>query len=684
MSFNVYRTTKGKVGEPVYAEIQATNPHTGAEYVNIFPIKEYYTNRQVIRPDILAGSFGDLRIEVRCISPTQYLGMAESDLYLLSSSGNFGVNYMKGLFGIWLQAMVLTAIGVFAGTFLSWPVALLTTIAFFVAGQLAFGFLVDFTRQAILGGGPFESLIRLLTHDNQMSDLAPTAGVVIAKTLDSLVMPVMSMLVYVVPNFQALDVSNTVADGFAVSWARSWPIPCWPWPMPCRSRSSHTSFSRTVRSPHEKQSDQEDHLRPRSSSCSSARCSPTARGLPRRRSGSDLGEAAIGQIDTGSFMMKLFLLGGFRGIVANYLWLKAEENKRDHDWDRLKSNVDLITKLQPHFLSIWTFQGWNLAYNVSVEWDAPEDKYEWIKQGIKFVQQGVDHNRRSPDLIWDTAWFYYHKLGFADESIILRRLFRDDEDEDFKTYRDPETGINVVKQDNFQLGYGWFSQVGQPGRRRSHAGQPRARRRTSRIQYVDPTPQRKGRPDDIAFRCMPAHAQTHYAAALEKMSTVGIEATFGEVAKNEWARALREWVKFGKHDFESPNVIKRNGKFVRDTIRIDDRTEPEEYKKLNENQKYWTDRWASQMNYPYWKERCKAEMTQKGVEARQLFYEGTKAYKTGDFAQAAAKFKEGLAIWKDVLKDFPVYRSRRSQQEGHRADRQALRASAPAAAREGS
>jgi len=110
----------------------------------------------------------------------------------------------------------------------------------------------------------------------------------------------------------------------------------------------------------------------------------------------DLGEAAIGQIDTGSFMMKLFLLGGFRGIVANYLWLCAEENKRDHDWDRLKSNVDLITKLQPHFLSIWTFQGWNLAYNVAVEWDAPEDKYDWIKQGIKFVQRGVDNNRPPP------------------------------------------------------------------------------------------------------------------------------------------------------------------------------------------------------------------------------------------------------------------------------------------------
>jgi len=219
MSFNVYRTTKGKVGEPVYAEIQAINPRTGREYAgDIFPIKEYYTNRVFLPAWILAGSSGALRIEIRCLSPTQYLGMAESDLYLLLPPGNFGVNYMKGLFGVWLQAMVLTAIGVCAGTFLSWPVALLTTIAFFVAGQLAFSFLVDFTRQAVMGGGPFESLIRLLTHDNQMSELTPTAGVVLAKTLDALAMPVMSMLVYVVPNFQALDVSNMVADGYAVSW----------------------------------------------------------------------------------------------------------------------------------------------------------------------------------------------------------------------------------------------------------------------------------------------------------------------------------------------------------------------------------------------------------------------------------------------------------------------------------
>jgi hypothetical protein len=367
----------------------------------------------------------------------------------------------------------------------------------------------------------------------------------------------------------------------------------------------------------------------------------------------DLGEAAIGQIDTGSFMMKLFLLGGFRGIVADLLWLRAEEHKRDHDWDRLETTVELITKLQPHFLSIWTFQGWNLAYNVSVEWDAPEDKYTWIKQGIKFVQEGVRKNRRSPDLIWDTAWFYYHKLGFSDESIILRRLFRDDEEEGFKTYDDPVSGHPVVGNDNFKLGYGWFSRavsLVDSGANRLNSGT------VEDIRYVDPTPQRKGRADDIAFRSMPAHAQCRYAAGLEKMSVAGIPATFGEVAKAEWGNAWNEWDKFGHYVFLSHNEVMRDGKFVRDKIMLDDIMNVDHYKDMPENQLYWTQRWSDQMNYRYWKERCQAEATTNGVVARQHFYEATRAYKTGDFPKAAERFKQGLQLWKTVMNDFPGYR----------------------------
>ena len=42
--------------------------------------------------------------------------------------------------------------------------------------------------------------------------------------------------------------------------------------------------------------------------------------------------------------------------------------------------------------------------------------------------------------------------------------------------------------------------------------------------------------------------------------------------------------------------------------------------------------------------------------ARQLFYEATRAYKTGDFPMAAEKFKEGLELWKTVMDEFPTYR----------------------------
>ena len=220
MSFTIYRTTKGRVGDPVYAEIEVENPMTNvAKFRDTFPIREYYTNKRYIPSSYLVGSLGALNVTIHCMSPTQYLGMAESDFYLLADSGNFGWNFMKGLFGIWLQAMVLTAIGVFAGTFLSWPVALLFTIAFFVAGHAAFSILRDFfLTTTLIGGGPFESLIRLLSHDNQMSDLSPTLGVVVAKTFDSLVMPVMSTMVYLIPNLGTLDVSNTVSEGFAVGW----------------------------------------------------------------------------------------------------------------------------------------------------------------------------------------------------------------------------------------------------------------------------------------------------------------------------------------------------------------------------------------------------------------------------------------------------------------------------------
>ena len=63
------------------------------------------------------------------------------------------------------------------------------------------------------------------------------------------------------------------------------------------------------------------------------------------------------------------------------------------------------------------------------------------------------------------------------------------------------------------------------------------------------------------------------------------------------------------------------------------------------------------MNYRYWKDRSLAEMSDEGVRARQLFYDGTIAYKTSDFEKAVAKFREGLDVWKALLEKHKDYKN---------------------------
>ena len=193
--------------------------------------------------------------------------------------------------------------------------------------------------------------------------------------------------------------------------------------------------------------------------------------------------------------------------------------------------------------------------------------------------------------------------------------------------------------------------------------------------YVDAPQQRKGRPGDLPFRSMPAHAQTRYALSLEKESIKGVEATFGPRAMAQWSKALDEWNVFGDHVYDAPNQVRDDrGDLVTQQVRLDQniKTNPEAYdkfittiatvttpeakKRFLENQQYWADRWADQMNYPYWKDRCMAEMEPDGTKARRLFYEGTKAYKSVNFPVAVEKFREGLNVWKELLDRHKSYR----------------------------
>ncbi len=105
-------------------------------------------------------------------------------------------------------------------------------------------------------------------------------------------------------------------------------------------------------------------------------------------------------------------LGGFRGIVADILWVRASDLQEKGKYFELVQLADWITKLEPRYAQVWTFQGWNLAYNVSVMFNAPEDRWRWVRHGIELLRdEGLKYNPGDPDVLYQLGWIFQHKIG---------------------------------------------------------------------------------------------------------------------------------------------------------------------------------------------------------------------------------------------------------------------------------
>jgi hypothetical protein len=105
----------------------------------------------------------------------------------------------------------------------------------------------------------------------------------------------------------------------------------------------------------------------------------------------------------------------------------------------------------PHFVAVWRFQAWNLSYNVSAEFDDYRKRYEWVIEGIKFLQRGIRYNDREHRLISDVGWYIAQKIGRADERKQFRQLFK--EDDDFHGTRP------LLERDNWLVGKLWFTKA---------------------------------------------------------------------------------------------------------------------------------------------------------------------------------------------------------------------------------
>lgn len=105
-------------------------------------------------------------------------------------------------------------------------------------------------------------------------------------------------------------------------------------------------------------------------------------------------------------------LGAFRGILVDILWTRATRLQEEGKYFELVQLSQWITKLEPRIPEVWAFHGWNMAYNISVLFNTPEERWRWVSNGIELIRnEGLRHNPDSAQLQWELGWFYQHKIG---------------------------------------------------------------------------------------------------------------------------------------------------------------------------------------------------------------------------------------------------------------------------------
>ena len=239
MIVRVFRTYKGSIEKGIKGSVRVRNPASGLQSDPFYFTAREFTIDSLLIPRKLASTstdggtrqvdlFQDIvadgRVEVilQCLEPAQYYGVAQADFYLRAGDGSFARNYAKSCLGLLFSMLLVTAMGVMFSTFLGGPLALFATLAVVMVGQFRefiqrlFESQVTGDSSIVPGGGPIESLYRIVTQESITVELAPSPAVQIMKTFDTFLLAPMRLLAGIFPSLSSLGTSDFVAGGFDI------------------------------------------------------------------------------------------------------------------------------------------------------------------------------------------------------------------------------------------------------------------------------------------------------------------------------------------------------------------------------------------------------------------------------------------------------------------------------------
>ncbi len=105
-------------------------------------------------------------------------------------------------------------------------------------------------------------------------------------------------------------------------------------------------------------------------------------------------------------------LGGFRGLISNFLWIRANDLQQAGKYFEMVQLASWITDLEPHYPQVWAFQAWNMAWNISVNFKDFPDRWHWVERGMELLRDdGLRYNPYELLLYQQLSWIFQSKMG---------------------------------------------------------------------------------------------------------------------------------------------------------------------------------------------------------------------------------------------------------------------------------
>jgi len=239
MALRAYRSIKGDIVSGLNGSITLRNPdNQQMESTPItFVVQEYEIaeenlpreiegtdgteTRKLSLFDDLVSADGRLEVIIKCLDSEQYLGTSVSNIYLRPAETSFAWNLTKSYGSIWLQMVMVIAFGVMFSTFLSGPVAMVATFVCVLLGFAAeqiYDIRYYMDRGESMGGGPVESMVRLLRQDAMTTELdVDSVANKVIKTIDSIAIYALDAIATSLPNLpKMVSTAEYAASGFDI------------------------------------------------------------------------------------------------------------------------------------------------------------------------------------------------------------------------------------------------------------------------------------------------------------------------------------------------------------------------------------------------------------------------------------------------------------------------------------